>query len=494
MIEQLPMINLLLLLGTALIIPLFKKRKFSVTLITGFLVMLVVWISSVILLVHVHSEGTFYYALGMHDARVGLEFRIDVFAVLFTLFVLTLAMLIYVYSCGDATEGIHEKEYGRYYILLFILLFSMFGIIYTNDLFNTYVFMEILSITTCSIISIKRKKDNYSAAFRYVMLNEIGSLSYLFGVALLYMITGYTNIELVSEGLQASWTAYPANIVTAIGFMVVGIGLKAAIFPFHIWLPDAHSTAPTSSSAILSAIVVKVYILILVKVLFRVFGVDIITTLNIPLVLSGLAALGMVMGSVFALAQNDIKRMLGYSSVAQIGYIIMAIGLMSAAGLTAAFFHIVSHGIMKTVLFLSVGAIIYLKRIRKVHGYGGMGYVAPLTMFIFGVAALGMIGIPATSGFIAKLNLGVASLEGGRGVFIGIIIVSSILNALYYLPILISAFFKMEPSTPPMMRIEKLPLTMLVPMVILGLAIVMIGFFPNTLLTLIESAVANFAL
>jgi multicomponent Na+:H+ antiporter subunit D len=488
-IEQLPIINLLLLLGMALIIPLFRRRSFNRTLFLGFIVLVLVLISSCVILWHVNTIGTIHYRFGGHDSRIGIEFVIDSFSAFFTTFVVGLATIVYVYSAGDATEGIEEKEYGRYYILLFILLMSMFGILYTNDLFNTYVFIEILSITTCSIISIKRKKETYTAAFRYVMLNEIGSLSYLFGVALLYMITGYTNITLVGQNLENAWALYPTNVIIALGFMIVGIGIKAAIFPFHIWLPDAHSSAPSTSSAILSAIVVKVYLLVFVKILFRVFGLDILNELNIPLILSIVAATGMIMGSVFAIAQKDVKRLLGYSSVAQVGYIVLGISLLTDAGLRAAFFHIISHGLMKTALFLSVGAIIFYKKTRKVNDFDGLGYIMPVAMGVFSIAALGMIGIPLTSGFISKLYLGLAVLDAKQIIFLFVLILSSLLNVIYYLPIIISAFLKNEKYHYRMSSIEKTPKVMMAPLLILATLILAIGIFPGLITGLIEAAV-----
>jgi multicomponent Na+:H+ antiporter subunit D len=487
MIEQLPILNLMLFLFTALAIPLFKKKAFKITLWIGFFVLLAVLTSSVILMQYVKEYGVFYYHFGAHDRLVGIEFRIDSFSTLFTTIIVGLTLLIYVYSCGDQTEGIAEKEYGRYYILLFVLMFSMFGIIYTNDLFNTYVFMEILAITTCSIISIKRKKENYTASFRYVMLNEVGSLSYLFGVALIYMITGYTNIELVHDAIKDVWQLYPANIMTAVGFMVVGIGIKAAIFPFHIWLPDAHSHAPSSSSAILSAIVVKVYLLILVKILFRVFGIDVLNALNIPKVIVLVAGLGMIAGSFFALAQKDIKRMLGYSSVAQIGYILLGIGFMTHLGLTSAFYHIISHGLMKAALFLAVGAIIYVKRVRRVDRMDGIGKIMPIVFSVFSIAALGMIGIPLTSGFLSKFYLGIAALDQGQWVFIVVIIISGLLNAMYYLPIMISGFLKGAAPDPHLLN-KHIPNTMLYPIIILGLLILLVGIYPSIILDWIELA------
>jgi multicomponent Na+:H+ antiporter subunit D len=487
-IEQLPIINLLLFLIMALVIPLLKRKPFKITLILGFIVLGLVLISSGYLLWYVNNVEVIHYTFGGHEARFGIEFIVDPFSALFTTIIAGLAAIIYIYSSGDATEGIEKTEYGRYYVLLFILLMSMFGILYTNDLFNTYVFIEILSITTCAIISIKKKKDTYTSAFRYVMMNELGSLSYLFGVALIYMATGFTNITLISESIQNAYASYPVNIIVALGFMIIGLGIKAAIFPFHIWLPDAHSAAPSTSSAILSAIVIKVYILILVKVLFRVFKLDILNEMNISTILLVLAGVAMIMGSVFAIAQKDVKRMLGYSSVAQMGYILLGIGLLSFEGLRAAFFHILSHGLMKTALFLSVGEIIYYKKTRKVNDFDGMGFIMPVAMGVFSIAALGMIGIPLTSGFISKLNLGVAVLDQNQIIFLVILIVSSLLNVIYYLPIIILAFLKNEKYRYRLKSIEPTPRTMIAPLVLLGVLIVIVGLFPNQIMIFIEAA------
>ncbi|MDY0011104.1 MAG: proton-conducting transporter membrane subunit, partial [Candidatus Izemoplasmatales bacterium] len=326
-IEQLPIINLLLFLLMALFIPLLKRKPFKITLILGFIVLGLVLVSSVYLLWYVNNVEIIRYTFGGFEARFGIEFVVDPFSALFTTIIAILATIIYIYSSGDSTDGIEKTEYGRYYILLFLLMMSMFGILYTNDIFNTYVFIEILSITTCAIISIKKKKDTYTSAFRYLMMNELGSLSYLIGVALIYMATGYTNITLIGESMSNAFQTYQLNIVIALGFMIIGLGIKAAVFPFHIWLPDAHSSAPSTSSAILSAIVIKVYILVFVKVLFRVFNVEILNEMSISTILLILAGVGMIMGSVFAIAQKDVKRMLGYSSVAQMGYILLGIGL-----------------------------------------------------------------------------------------------------------------------------------------------------------------------
>ena len=488
-IEQLPIINLLLFMSMALVIPLLKRRPFKYTLILGFIVLGVVFVSSVVLLYYVNETGAINYTVGGHEARYGIELTIDSFSALFTTIITGLASIIYIYSAGDATEGIEQSEYGRYYVLLFILLMSLFGILYTNDLFNTYVFIEILSITTCAIISIKRKKDTYRSAFRYVMMNEIGSLSYLFGVALLYMATGYTNITLIGETIENAYQLYPFNIVIALAFMIVGLGIKAAIFPLHVWLPDAHSSAPSTSSALLSGVVIKVYILILVKVLFRVFGIEILQDYNINTVLIIIAGIGMIMGSIFAIAQKDVKRMLGYSSVAQVGYILLGISLLSFEGLRAAFYHVLSHGLMKTALFLSVGEIIFYKKTRQVNDFDGMGFIMPVAMSVFTIAGFGMIGLPLTSGFISKLYLATAALDMNQVIFVVVLIVSSLLNAFYYLPIIILGFLRNDKYHYRLISIEHTPSTMIAPLIVLGALIITIGIFPNLVMDLIDQAV-----
>ncbi len=494
MIDQLPIINMIMFLVLALAIPFLRKVSFRLTLILGFVVLGLVTVSSVFILTDVMASGPILYRLGGHERLIGIELEVDLIAALISLFILGLALVIYIYSTGDATEGIEEREYARYYILFFILMFSLFGMVYANDLFNNYVFMEIMSITTCSIISIKRKKDTYTSAFRYVMLNEIGSLSFLFGVALLYMATGFTNITLLQQALSTLWPAYSANVIIALGFMLVGLGIKAAIFPFHIWLPDAHASAPSTSSAILSGIVIKIYLFVMIKVLFKVFGLRILDDLNISAALIAIGSLGMIFGSLFAIAQKDIKRLLGYSSIAQVGYIVLGIGLFSELGLAASVFHIFSHGMMKSALFLSVGIVVFQTKRRKIADFAGLGQQLPLSMGVFGIAALAMIGLPLTSGFISKLTLGVAALDHNQGYLIVIVILSSLLGVIYYLPILVSAFLKRIPEDAARPHLEKVPRPMIAAIVILALAIIVFGVFPNWILDIIEQAVATLGL
>jgi len=330
------------------------------------------------------------------------------------------------------------------------------------------------------------------ASLKYLMLGTIGSVSILLGIAFLYMVTGTLNMTLNYDLIQAAWQVYPRNILVALGFILTGFGIKAAVFPLHTWLPDAHSTAPTPSSALLSGLVVKIYLFGAIKMLFRVIGMEIITQVNIPLFMTYFAMVGMIMGSVFAIGQKDIKRILAYSSVAQIGYIVLGIGLATQSGLSVALFHVVTHALMKSALFLSAGAVIYQTGRRDVRELAGIGYQMPITMTVFTIGALGMIGIPGINGFMSKWYLSFAVLEAGRPLVLLVILLSSFLNAVYYLPIIISAFLREREDHKNVLVEDEVPLSMTGPMVLIAGLCILFGFFPQLVMNIIQQAMQTF--
>ena len=324
------------------------------------------------------------------------------------------------------------------------------------------------------------------------MLNTLASVSFLFGVALLYMVTGQLNMIEIANAIPQVWELYPTNLLLSLGLILTGLAIKAAVFPLHIWLPDAHSTAPTPSSALLSGLVVKVYIFTAMKLLFRVIGIDIITELSIPDVITYFALVGMIMGSIFAIGQKDIKRLLAYSSVAQIGYIFLGIGLGTQAGLQASLFHVTTHALMKSLLFLTAGSIIYKTGKRNIKDLSGIGYQMPITMGLFSIGALGMIGVPGINGFMSKWYIGLAVLEAGHPLYLGFILFSSFLNAMYYMPIIIAAFLMGNQEKPKNIEKNELPKSMLIPMGLLGFLCILIGFFPQLIMDIVEIIVPTF--
>jgi len=489
-----PVYILLLLLISAVLIPLKKGNfddKFKSQMIG---VLGIAWALSLSLLIYVLKEQSFSYTFGQWNSTVGIQFVIDEFSALMTLVVLSVATLVIIYSLRDIEHEILKEQFFSYYTLIFLLLFSMIGMIFTNDLFNLYVFIEILSLTSCGIISIKKKKENLMASLKYLMLGAIGSVSILMGIALLYMVTGHLNMTEAYEVIGQVWQSYPKNILISLGFILTGFGIKAAIFPLHIWLPDAHSNAPTPSSALLSGLVVKVYVFAIAKILFRVVGLDIIKAISVPQYITYFAVLSMIMGSVFAIGQTDIKRLLAYSSVAQIGYIFLGLGLATELGFSAGLFHVITHALMKSALFLSAGAIIYQTGKRDIRDMEGIGYEMPITMGVFSVAALGMIGVPGVNGFMSKWYLSLAVLDADKPIFLLMILISSLLNAFYYLPIIMAAFLKDSKERESVMILDRLPKTMIIPMVTIAMGCIVLGFFPHIVMNIIERAVPTFLL
>lgn len=492
MIKHIPVLVQVSLLALAVLLPLLKKNKAAKSKLLTILLLAVSVAFLLISLIDVQQNGAFVYNFGNYESFIGIQYSINAFSTFMSFFVITLALIIMIFSTKDMDHEIAQSSISQYYTLVLILLFSMVGMIYTNDLFNMYVFMEILSLTSCAIISIKSKKENYLAALRYLVLNTIGSLSVLFGIALLYMVSGHLNMTMMNQSISMIWQLYPTNILIASGFMLTGFAIKAAVFPLHIWLPDAHSNAPTPSSALLSSLVVKIYVFAVYKLLFDVLGRNIIISLGIPTVITVFAAAGMLFGSIFAIGQKDIKRMLAYSSVAQIGYIFLGLSLMTEAGLAAGLFHVVSHGLMKTALFLSAGSIIYYRNKRDIRDLDGIGIEMPVTMVVFAIAALGMIGIPGTNGFMSKLYLSFAVLGAGQPLLLGVILLSSYLNAVYYLPIIISAFLKEPKSKNVTMQVEVLPFPMLFSLITIGFLCLLTGFYPTLVMNFITQAVNLF--
>jgi multicomponent Na+:H+ antiporter subunit D len=485
---HLPVLVVLVPLFSAVIIPLLPKHK---KILFGFVTLMFTVMLGLVFTsyIDVNNLGTFRYVFGNYAPSIGIEFLVDPLISFLALFVTALAFLIVVYSFTDIQHELKEHQLPYYYILIMLIMFSMLGMLYTNDLFNTYVFMEILSITSTAIISIKHKRANYLASFRYLMLSSIGSLTILLGLAFLYMVSGQLNMDAMAQVISQVWTFYPTNLVLAIGFILIGLAIKSAMFPLHIWLPDAHSTAPSPSSAFLSSIVVKIYIVVLIKVLYRIIGVEIVSSLRIDDFILLMAASGMIFGSIFAIGQKDIKRLLAYSSVAQLGYIFLGIGLLTPEGLAAGIFHIVSHALMKSALFLSAGSVIYGTHKRKLIDLDGIGFRMPITMIVFTIAALGMIGIPGISGFMSKIYLGLALIGDRHPIFLSLILLSSFLNAIYYMPIIISSFLKEDVLVKNALQKDPIPMTMLVPMIIIAIAMLVIGLYPQLIMDAIELAI-----
>jgi multicomponent Na+:H+ antiporter subunit D len=428
------------------------------------------------------------YAAGGWDAPWGIEILINPLSGFMLLAISFVTLAIMIYSISSLESEIPPNAIGWYYTIFLLLVASMMGMAMTNDMFNMYVFIEVTGISACALVLAKNSKLSTEASFKYLLLATVGSGFVLVGITLTYLVTGHLNITFIAAEFSSIIAKYPFLSWTILSFFLVGFGIKSALFPLHVWLPDAHSFAPTASSAVLSALVVKVYIVALIKFYFIMFGFALLNEIYFRHLILLMASAAIIGGSLFAFVQLNLKRRLAYSSVAGIGYIFLGIGLGGVTGLAAGILHIFNHAVMKACLFMAAGAIYRQTGHKQVNKLQGIGYEMPITMGAFSIAALSMVGLPLFSGFITKWYLALGSIEAGMPWFIGLIVLSGLLNASYFFPIIWQAFFDIDAHKPRTFSLDKIPASMSVAMVLLALAVLYFGISPEIPLSLAVKA------
>lgn len=484
-VKNFPLLIIIILFISAFSMPLIKNRnKVKALSMTSIVASVVLAFST---LFYVLQYGSFIYRIGHWDSPWGIEFQIGIIEAMMGILFTSVTSLIIWYSFYSIHKEINKNKISFYYLLINMLIGALLGIVFSNDLFNCFVFVELSTLASCGIIVVKDKKENIKATLKYLILSTLGSGLVLMGIAYLYSITGNLNITYINRELMQIYQSYPKVILISLGLFTVGLGVKSAMFPLHSWLPDAHSTAPSSSSAILSSIVLKGFVILLIKILYRVFGSQIIHEFPILNMILILGSAGMIMGSVFAILQKDIKRVIAYSSVAQMGYIFYGIGLGNEFGLVIAVYHIIAHAVTKSLLFLSVGCMIEQTGMKKLQSLGGVGKEMPTTLAVFTMGALSMVGIPVLPGFISKWNFALATIEVDRTILIAVILISSLLNAIYYFPIIINGYFGEENLQGKIYKSKAKPFKELLPVIVLAVAMVLVGVFSGSIIDLIRS-------
>ncbi len=371
------------------------------------------------------------------------------------------------------------EEHGgsRFYAVLVFTLGSCLGIFLAGDFFTLFVFFELMSLISYILVVHEETEQALKAGYKYLVMTIIGGLALFFGIIITFEIGGTVSLgvgTIVQEGTLLGFLAFFC--------FVIGFGMKAGMFPLHVWLPDAHPVAPSPASALLSGIMLKTGAYGLFRVIFHAFSIDIIQDGNWNIMLGVLAVITTLLGSAVALTQDDIKRRLAYSSVGQMGYVLIGLSILNDNAITGTMFHIFSHAFMKSCLFLAAGAIIWKTGKRKISELGGIGREMPYTMACFSLAALAMIGIPPLNGFLSKWTLGLGALDANLTVYAIVLLISSLLNALYYLPIIVPAFFEIveEGGTGHGLQLKLNDATprMLAPLVILALCTIVFGLSP----------------
>lgn len=461
------------------------------------IVIAVVGLLSTMTLFYVMNTGTFYvYWMGHFPAPWGNEIRVGVLEAGMALFFCIIMLLSLLGGRKKLMNEVELTKHNYYYILTNLLLSSLLALVYTNDLFTAYVFVEINTISACGLIMIRQNGRTIEAAVRYMIMSLLGSGLLLLGISMLYDLTGHllmSNIKDSVAELVASGQ-YTVPLLVTIALMSVGLAIKSALFPFHAWLPDAYGYSTVSSAAMLSSLVSKGYLFLLIKIIYRVIGFDVFHDSKIINVLFVFGLMGMIVGSLSAIKENDIRRMISFSSVAQIGYIYMGIGLGTTAGMVAAIFHILSHAATKSLLFIAaIGLTDVSNGSRKFQDLTGAAYRHKIAGVAFTVGSLSMVGVPMFSGFISKVLFAQAAVVNSGKMLPTLIVlaISTILNAIYFMKTVIRIYTPMSTDYECItIRKEKLYAFTCVCFIILNF---ILGTFSQPIVELIQTGLGMFA-
>lgn len=442
--QNIPFFCILLCIASASftsVLPRRAARALCVAVILAVIVMGVALIGPIVRLGHPYT-----FMMGHFPAPWGNEIRVGLLEAVMAVVFPSIMLLSLLGGLNRFDEHIFEDKQRFYYVMLELLLAALLAQVYTNDLFTAYVFVEIMTLSACSLITARSKGRTLSAATRYMIMNLMGSGLFLLGLVFLYGMTGHLLMSNIREQVAqlASGGAYRDTLTVTVALMSVGLAIKSALFPFHTWLPDAYGYSTPTSSAVLSSLVSKGYIFLLIKIFYRVIGMDVIAETRITDILFVFGLVGIIMGSLSAIREKDIRRMVSFSSVSQIGYIYMGIGMGSEAGMVAAVFHILVHGMAKSMLFLASSGLVQVSGDSKFfRDLRGSGFRNPIAGLAFAVGSFSMVGIPFLGGFISKVYFAKAAMLMPPTAMLIVLLVlaaSTILNTIYFLRTVITLY------------------------------------------------------
>jgi multicomponent Na+:H+ antiporter subunit D len=417
---------------------------------------------------------------------VSIAFRVDAFGLLFALVASFLWIITSIYSIGYM-RGLNEHGQTRYFCFFAVSLSAAIGVAFSANLLTMYLFYEMLSLATYPLVTHHQDEEARTSGRKYLLYTVGSSIGLVLPAMLLtYHLSG--NLDFSPQGVLAG-TASRGTVTVLLLMFVFGFA-KAAIMPFHSWLPAAM-VAPTPVSALLHAVaVVKVGVFSIFRTITGIFGTDLLTSLDLGLWVTTIASVTILTGSLIALSQDNLKRRLAFSTIAQLSYIVLGAGLLSSKGLTGGMIHIAMHAFGKITLFFCAGAIFVATGKKNISEMTGLGRRMPITMGAFFIGALSVIGLPPTGGFLSKWYLALGSLDAGQWPVLVVLLTSSLLNAFYFLPIVFKAFFNAaDPEPNPSPGMAEAPIWCVVPPVIAAAGSVALFFYPNVLLNLARLAI-----
>ena len=385
---------------------------------------------AIALLMQISESGPISYELGGWAVPWGIEYRVDSVNVFVLLIVSGIAALVLPYARASVDAEVPREKQTMFYAMMLLTITGLLGITITGDAFNVFVFLEISSLSSYALISMGRDRRALTAAYQYLVMGTIGATFILIGIGFLYMVTGTLNMLDLAERIRGQGNS--GAVQAAFAFLTVGIGLKLAMFPLHLWLPNAYTYAPSAVTVLLAATATKVAVYMFLRFAFTVFGAPFaFEEMQVGYVLMPLAIIAMFVASIAAIFQDDIKRMFAYSSVAQVGYMMLGISFATTLGLTGGIVHLFNHALMKGAMFMCLGAVLLRYGAVHVDTLQGLGRRMPLTFGALVIAGLSLIGVPGTVGFISKLYLVRAALDVGWWPVAVLILLSSLLAIIY---------------------------------------------------------------
>jgi multicomponent Na+:H+ antiporter subunit D len=427
--------------------------------------------------------------------NIEFGFKVDAFGLIFAITTSSLWILVSLYSIGYM-RTLKEHAQTRYFFAFCLAIMGALGVALSGNLVTMFVFFEIITVSTYPLVIHEQTPEALGAGHKYFAYLMTAGAFLLFGIMTTYYTTGTT--DFTPGGIKALASSSPIIIIVLFFCFLLGF-MKSAWMPFHSWLPTAM-VAPTPVSALLHAVaVVKAGVFGIVRIVCYIFGMNLMHDLGLWLVLACIAGFTMLVGSFFAIVQDDIKKRLAYSTISQLSYIILGAAMVTESGVTGAMIHIPFHGYMKITLFLCAGAIMVASGKRRISEMAGLGKTMPVTMLAFSVAAVGMVGLPPLCGFISKLYLcfGAWELTPPYGlIFLAVILTSSLLDVLYFFPIIHSAFFR-EPAEGRNEKgeyeVKEAPLFMVVPLSITAVFSIIFFIYPHTfyIIDLVKVAIGN---
>ncbi|MDD1759328.1 MAG: hypothetical protein LUQ44_01860 [Methanothrix sp.] len=454
-------------------------------------------ILSLFILNHVLTVGPIRYWQGGWRPPWGIEYVVDAMNAYLLIIVISMVIFGLIYSRGNVRHEIEERKHVTFYVLVQLMAAGLYGITVTGDLFNMFIWLEIASLTAYALIAVAGGRA-LRPAYNYVIMGSIGACLYIFGVCWLYSVTGTLNFGDMRLLLPLVYDNKAVQM--AFAMIVVGIMIKAYIFPLHLWQPDVYTYAPSTISSMMASVHVKVMFYILLRMFYSIFTLEFIRHyIGLDLLICWVAAIAILAGSIWAIKQRNLKRMLAYSSVSQMGYILLGLGLspLSPWGLVGAAAHMLNHAIGKGCLFMCAGAISQQEGLKDIRDFEGLGKKMPHVCAAFTIAALSMIGVPLTAGFASKLFLIVASLDSAQYPFVVVLLLSGLLNLVYFWRVIDQMYFVKHKGTENAAEVKEkgnsLPLSMVAPILILASLCIVMGiiWLTNIPLPLINQILSN---